>query len=111
MKIGSHVRMAVVLGIAGGVSSLALLPYLFEVMPEAHARLASSPVPFPIILLGQGVQAVVLLTLVSWIGLRLGAPLALDSPWLRRAAWRDGRVSRRRSTAASQRSSRCGSSS
>jgi len=84
VKIGSHVKVAFVLGIAGGLSVLAVLPYLLEITPGARERLASLPLPLPILLAFQCAQAAVLMGLLSWAGLRLGAPLGLDAPWLRR---------------------------
>jgi hypothetical protein len=94
MKAGSHIKVAVVLGVAGGVSVLAVFPYLLEVMPAVHARLAASPVPMPLIMASQCAEGVVVLALISWVGLRLGAPLALDAPWVRRAVERGGEMAR-----------------
>lgn len=79
---GPHLRIALLLGIAGMLATLALFPYLLALMPQKFAVL---PLPLPLVVAAQVVQAGVLCWLLGWLGLTLGAPHGLDAPWLR--AW------------------------
>ena len=79
---GPHLKLALLLGIAGSLATLALSPYLVALMP---LKFAASPVPLWILLPAQALQAGVLCWLLGWLGLLLGARHGLDAPWLR--AW------------------------
>jgi hypothetical protein len=82
---GPNLKLALLLGMAGLLATLALLPYLFVLMPQKFAAL---PVPLPVVAGAQIAQAGVLCWLLAWIGLYLGAPYGLDAPWLRAWAYR-----------------------
>ena len=72
-------RLALVLGAACALATAALFPYLLLVMPQALAKV---PLPLPAIVLLQSLQSFVLLTLLSFCGLRMGHRVALGAPWL-----------------------------
>ena len=76
-----HWRLALVLGIAGGIASMMLLPYAFALMPDVADKVRNS---LPLFAAAQALQSAVLVTLLAWAGLRLGFSYALDAPWLRR---------------------------
>jgi len=78
----ANLKLALLLCVAGVLSTLALLPYLFVLMPE---KLAALPMPLPVVAMVQTAQAGVLCWLLAWLGLYLGTPYGLDAPWLR--AW------------------------
>jgi hypothetical protein len=78
----SHLKLAVLLGIAGAVGTLALIPYLIALMP---LKLAALRAPVWIVLPAQALQSGVLCWLLGWLGLYLGTQHGLDAPWLR--AW------------------------
>jgi hypothetical protein len=82
-------RLALVLGLACGLATAALFPYLLLVMPQALAKL---PMPLPAVALLQSLQSFVLLTLLSFCGLRMGHRLGLGAPWLRALVFRRERV-------------------
>lgn len=73
-------RLALLLGFLAALAIAALFPYLLEIMPALLARVR---IPLPLLILAQSLQAGVLLTLLSLIGLRLGHRVGLDCPWLR----------------------------
>ena len=79
---GPHLKLALLLGVAGILATLALGPYLIALMP---LKLAASRVPLWVLLPAQALQAGVLCWLLGWLGLFLGARHGLDAPWLR--AW------------------------
>lgn len=79
---GPHLKLALLLGAAGLLATLALWPYLLVLMPEKLSRL---PLPLPAVIATQTLQAGVLCWLLGWLGLFLGATHGLDAPWLR--AW------------------------
>lgn len=79
---GPHLKLAALLGLAGVLATLALMPYLVALLPQKFAAL---PLPLPAVVLAQAAQAGVLCWLLGWLGLYLGAPHGLDAPWLR--AW------------------------
>jgi len=80
-------RAAAVWGTLAGLSAVAVMPYVLQLMPEAFEKLQ---VPLPVFVLVQGVQAMVLIGLLSLLGLRMGRRVGLGSPlmqaWLGRAA-------------------------
>jgi hypothetical protein len=73
-------RLALVLGAACALATAALFPYLLLIMPQALAKV---PLPLPVIVLLQSLQSFVLLTLLSFCGLRMGHRVSLGAPWLR----------------------------
>ena len=66
-------------GVLAGLSAVAVLPYLRRMTPEAFARVTLS---FPVLALVQGMQALVLLGVLSLLGLRMGHRFGLGSPLL-----------------------------
>jgi hypothetical protein len=75
-----HARVALVLAVASGISAALLFPYLLVLVP----KLGTSPLPLWLLVVIQAGQAGVLGFGLAWVGLRLGAPLGLDAPLLRR---------------------------
>lgn len=86
-------RTAAVWGLLPGLSALAIMPYLLQLIPETFAKLK---MPLPVFVLLQVVQAMVLLGLLSLLGLRMGHRVGLGSPlmqaWLGRTAAPDART-------------------
>lgn len=70
-------KIAAVWGVLAGLSAMALIPYLAQLMPEVFAKL---PVPLVVVALAQGAQAAVLLGALAWLGLRMGHRVGLGSP-------------------------------
>ena len=85
---GPHLKLALLLGVAGILATLALIPYLFALMP---LKLAASPLPLWVLLPAQALQAGVFCWLLGWLGLFLGARYGLDAPWLRAWVYRQPR--------------------
>ncbi|MGY3039366.1 putative membrane protein [Rhodanobacter sp. TND4EL1] len=79
---GPHLKLALLLGGAGALATLALMPYMVALLPQKFAALS---LPLPAIAAIQAVQVGVFCWLLAWLGLYLGAPYRLDAPWLR--AW------------------------
>ena len=77
----AHWRIALLLGIAGGIASMLLLPYALALLPDVARDIH---IALPLFAAAQAVQSAVLVTLLAWIGLRLGYAHGLDAPWLRR---------------------------
>lgn len=75
-----HWRIALVLGVAGAVSALLLLPYLLALMPQLKAKIS---LPLPLFALLQAAQGGLMFGLLAWAGLALGWKYQLDAPWLR----------------------------
>ena len=82
-------RLAGVLGVACALATVALFPYLQLVMPEALAKL---PVSLPVVVAAQSAQALLLLGLLAFCGLRMGHRVGLGAPWLRALLFRRERV-------------------
>ena len=78
-------KLALLLGGASALATLALLPYLAANLPPPPA---SSQLPPWVLVLGPVVQTGVLCGLLAWAGLHLGARHGLGAPWLR--AWAYG---------------------
>lgn len=72
-------KTAATWGLLAGMSAVAVLPYLRRLTPEAFAKTTLS---FPMLATLQGVQAFVLLGLLSLFGLRMGHRAGLGSPLL-----------------------------
>lgn len=75
-------KTAAVWGLLAGVSAVAVMPYLMQLTPQAFEHLR---IPLPALIALQGVQALVLLGLLSLLGLRMGHRVGLGSPLLQ--AW------------------------
>lgn len=80
-------RTAVVWGVLAGLSTIAVMPYLMQLTPQAFAQVR---IPMPAFIALQGAQALVLMGLLSLLGLRMGHRVGLGSPllqaWLARRA-------------------------
>ena len=90
---GPNLRIALLLGVAGILATLALMPYALALMPQ---KFAASPMPLPLVMAATAAQTGVVCWLVGWLGLYLGAPNGLDAPWLRAWVYRRPRDPRRR---------------
>jgi len=75
-----HGRLAFFWMILGALATLTVFPYLLAINPSL---LEQVPLPLPILLIAQTAQTSFLLLLLSWLGLRLGQPIGLDSPFAR----------------------------
>lgn len=82
-------RLALVFGVAGALATAALFPYIQLVMPEALAKL---PMSLPVVIAAQSTQALLLLALLAFCGLRMGHRVGLGAPWLRALFFRRARV-------------------
>jgi hypothetical protein len=76
----THWRIAIALGCAGAIAVLLLFPYLFALMPKLRTQIS---IPLPAFVAAQVAQGAVMLTLLAWVGLRLGWEFRLDAPHLR----------------------------
>jgi hypothetical protein len=75
-----HLRLAAVLAVACGLATALAFPYLLALFPQA----AKSGLPLPVIVAIAAAQSGLQGLVLGWIGLRLGASLGLDAPYLRR---------------------------
>lgn len=91
---GPHLRLALLLGLAGTLATLAVMPYLLNLQSDQFAAI---PIPLSVVVVLQTVQAGVLCWLLAWLGLHLGASVGLDAPWLRAWVYRRPRDPARRS--------------
>jgi membrane protease YdiL (CAAX protease family) len=76
-----HLKLALVWAIVGALAVLAVLPF---VLALTSARQLSLP---PVLLVLQVLQMFLLLVPLCWVGLRLGQPIGLDSPFARALAY------------------------
>lgn len=76
------IKLAALLGLLGALSTAALFPYLLVAMPQLFAKLPTGT-PLWALIIPQVLQAGVLLSLLSFFGLRMGHRVGLDAPWLR----------------------------
>ena len=74
-----NIRLALFWAVLGGFGTLAGFPYILSLMPAS----ATPPVPLPILAIAGAVQSGVVMFFLSWIGLRLGRSLGLDTPFAR----------------------------
>jgi membrane protease YdiL (CAAX protease family) len=81
--VREDLRIAAWLGLASGLATAALFPYLQLIMPEAMAKL---PMSLPMAIALQSLQSTLLLGLLAFWGLRMGHRLGLGAPWLRALA-------------------------
>ena len=78
-----HLRVALVLGVAAGISVIGVVPYSIALLsPEIREKLP----PMWILMSAQVLQALVVFTLMAWAGFALGWKHRLDAPLLRRFA-------------------------
>ena len=75
-------RPALVLGLAGGLATAALFPYLLDLTPQLRQKIH---IAMPLAVLLQSLQAAVMLGLMAFSGLRMAHRSQLQAPWLR--AW------------------------
>jgi hypothetical protein len=80
-----HAKLAFFWALLGGVATLAVVPYVLALLPGARERIAAARVPAPVLFGAQFAQSVLMLFVLSWVGLRLGRDVNLDSPLAR--AW------------------------
>ena len=71
-----HARLAAFWTVAGVLGTLAVFPYALAVNPTLRAQL---PMPWPVLVAAQTAHTSILLLLLSWVALRLGQPIGLDS--------------------------------
>jgi len=72
-------KVAATWGVLAALSVAAVMPYLAQLMPGRFARL---PLPFGVLVAIQSAQALVLMGLLAWLGLRMGRRVGLGSPVL-----------------------------
>lgn len=77
-----YLKTAAFFAVASALSTLALVPYMATLQPEAFAEL---PVPLPVALLLQVVQGLILFGVLCFLGLRAGATVGLGAPYI--SAW------------------------
>lgn len=73
-------KVAAAWGVLAAASTLAVLPYLQQLTPQAFEKI---PVSFPVLAAAQSLQALVLLGCLALLGLRMGHAVSLGSPLLR----------------------------
>jgi len=76
----ADLRIASLLAIAAAFAVAAVIPYALALMPDIRAKI---PISMPLLMLLQGLQGGVILGLLAFLGLRMGARTGLDAPWLR----------------------------
>lgn len=85
-----QLRVALLLGVGGVLATALLFPYVLATKPGALAMASAAlRVPAAAIVALQSLQSGMIVFLLAWIGLKLGARLELGAPWL--AAWSYGR--------------------
>lgn len=72
-----RLKLALALGIASAIATLALFPYLIVLMP----RLTRLPISVPLLAITQSLQAGALCGVLAWLGLWLGERYGLVSPY------------------------------
>lgn len=74
-----NLRLAVFWAVLGALGTLAGFPYLIAL----NQPTTPPPLPLPLLAILSATQSGVLLFLFSWLGLKLGQPLGLDTPFAR----------------------------
>lgn len=77
----ADLKIAAVLGAASALATIALFPYLLEMMPERFVRVR---IPLYWLLAAQSAQVLVVMGLLAWLGLRMGRQVGLGVPLLQR---------------------------
>jgi len=85
--MAGEIVTALVLGAASGLAVLGLFPYLLTIAPKLREQ---RPKPLWLMIAVQTVRAVVVLSILAWCGLRLGAPFGLGAPLIR--SWLAGQA-------------------
>lgn len=80
----TDLKVAAVLGMAAALATAALFPYLLVETPQLLAKIPAW-LPLPLLIVAQMLQALVLLGLLAFAGLRMGRSVGLGAPWL--TAW------------------------
>jgi membrane protease YdiL (CAAX protease family) len=80
-----HVKLALFWAVLGAAAVPAVVPYALAAFPAAAQRLR---LPLPVFLLVQVGQTGLVLFGLSWVGLRLGRAVGLDSPFARALVYR-----------------------
>lgn len=75
-------KIAAAWAVLSGLAAAALIPYAAQLMPEAFAKV---PLPLGVVAAAQGAQALVVVGLLAWLGLRMGHRVGLGSPLMH--AW------------------------
>lgn len=70
-------KPALLLGVAGTLATLAVLPYLMVLQAEAFAQI---PVSLPMLVLGQSLQSMLLFSVMAFVGLRAAGAVGLKAP-------------------------------
>lgn len=78
--ISKHSLLAAFWAVLGALATLAGFPYLAALNESSTV---SPPLPLPVLASATAIQTGILLLIVSWIGLRLGRSLRLDTPFAR----------------------------
>ena len=80
-----HGKLAIFWTILGVLASIAVFPYLLEIN---SSLLEQAPFSLPVLILVQSLQIAIFLFIGSYVGLRLGASIGLDSPIARAIVYR-----------------------
>lgn len=72
-------RAALLIGAAGALGGALLVPYVRALLPAARAA------PIGLVVADATIKSAILCFFAAWAGLRLGAAVGLDAPWVRRA--------------------------
>ncbi|HMB57386.1 MAG TPA: CPBP family intramembrane glutamic endopeptidase [Arenimonas sp.] len=87
VPLKEDLKLAGFLGVLAALATAALFPYLLVVMPQLLAKIPHW-LPLPALIVLQSLQAALLLTLLSFLGLCMGHRVGLDAPWLRALLFR-----------------------
>jgi membrane protease YdiL (CAAX protease family) len=79
-------KMAAIWGVLAGLGTIAVLPYLRQLTPQAFEKIQVS---FPVLAAAQALQALVLIGALALLGLRMGHRVGLGSPLLRALVQRE----------------------
>ena len=86
-RLRQDLRIAVIWAALAALATVAVFPYLMQVMP---GRFDAIPLPLPALIAIQAMQMFILVTLLAWAGLRMGHRVGLGSPLLQRWINRHG---------------------
>ncbi|MCD9028155.1 CPBP family intramembrane metalloprotease [Luteimonas sp. BDR2-5] len=88
-RLRQDLRVAVAWAALAALATVAVFPYLMQVMP---GRLDAIPVPLPALIAIQAMQMFIMTALLAWAGLRMGHRVGLGSPLMQRWINRHGAV-------------------
>ncbi|GLQ90350.1 CPBP family glutamic-type intramembrane protease [Dyella flagellata] len=80
-----HCKLALWLGAAGLLATVALFPYVIQLTPQKFSALHK---PLWLVVSLASLETGLLCFAFAWLGLYLGASLGLDAPWLRAFVYR-----------------------